>query len=34
MKILKVIVIVFDIYSGEHFEESVSDQIEFFEKHL
>lgn len=24
----------FDIYSGEHFEKSVSDQIEFFKKHL
>jgi hypothetical protein len=24
----------FDIYSGENFEKSVSDQLEFFEKHL
>lgn len=24
----------FDIYSGDHFEKSVSDQIEFFKKHL
>jgi len=24
----------FDVYSGEHFEKSVSDQIEFFKKHL
>jgi pimeloyl-ACP methyl ester carboxylesterase len=24
----------FDIYSGEHFERSVSDQIEFLKKHL
>ena len=24
----------FDIYSGEHFENAVRDQIEFFQKHL
>jgi fermentation-respiration switch protein FrsA (DUF1100 family) len=24
----------FDIYSGENFEKAVSDQLEFFKKHL
>ena len=24
----------FDIYLGEHFEKAVSDQLEFFKKHL